>query len=397
LAGAGALGAAGLAAGTVISHPWSGLTSSATHAAVDGDGILVLVTMYGGNDGLNTVIPYTDSAYHSARPNLGYQPDQVLPLEDGLGLHPALTGVKSLWDSGRLAIVRGVSYPNPSLSHFQSMDIWQTASPTDDVGTGWVGRWLDATAGQDPMRAVSIGAALPPALQGADTAAAALTSTSIRLPGGPSFQRLYSVLGRPGPDRPGLAGQTASTCTDLLRVRSELDDLHMPPAAAAATKGAGTFASQMDMVAQLIKAGAPGRVYQASLSSFDTHGEEKTDQARMLTELNAGVSSFFTALDGAPQASKVVLMTYSEFGRRVIENASGGTDHGTAAPLFVAGQGVKGKRFYGEQPSLNHLDPNGNLVYNVDFRSVYATMLEHVIGVDAKSFLGGSFPTLSLL
>jgi uncharacterized protein (DUF1501 family) len=409
LIGAGALGAAGLIAGSAAagsragSRPGesrsTGRGSGPKPAGPDGHGTLVLLTLYGGNDGLNTVIPYTDSTYHAARPSLGYPPDQVLPLANGLGLNPQLKGLKALWDAAELAVVRGVGYPNPSLSHFQSMDIWQTASPTDDTGVGWVGRWLDATSGQDPLRAVSVGPTLPTALRGANTAAAALTSAGIRLPGGTAFNHLYSLLGRSRPDRSGLAAQVASSAGDLLSVQSELGALPLGPASSApATSGPSpTLTAQLGLVAELIKAGAPGRIYQASLSTFDTHVDEKANHERLLGELDAAVTSFFTSLRGSAEASKVVLMTYSEFGRRVSENAGGGTDHGAAAPLFVVGPSVKGRAFYGEEPSLTDLDSTANLRHNVDFRQVYATMLEAVVGVDSKPFLGGSFPTLPLI
>ena len=170
-----------------------------------GHGILVLVTLYGGNDGLNTVIPTADSTYASARPDLGYRPDQVLTLADGLALNPQLKGLKSLWDAGRLGIVRGVGYPRPSLSHFQSMAIWQTADPVGGSGPGWLGRWLDGT-GTDPMRAVSVGTTLPPALRGQQMAAACITRPTITLPGRPAWQSAYRALNGPGPDRSGLAG-----------------------------------------------------------------------------------------------------------------------------------------------------------------------------------------------
>ncbi|MGI8751104.1 MAG: DUF1501 domain-containing protein [Acidimicrobiales bacterium] len=414
LIGAGALGAAGVAAATVATRPWDLLTGSSSRLTVrPGRGRLVLVTLYGGNDGLNTVVPYTDSAYHVGRPNLGYQPNEVLPLGNSLGLNPKLTGLKGMWDAQQLAVVLGAGYPNPSLSHFQSMDIWQTANP-EGSGSGWLGRWLDAS-GSDPMRAISVGATLPTALRGDKTAATAITSGSITVPGRPAFIDAYTQLAGKGPDRTGLAGLVATSSSDLLSVKGDLDRLHVaaPPSApptaggaagAAPARGAGakggasatSFADQLDLVASLLKAGAPTQVYQVSLSSFDTHGDEKATQERLLAELDAGVTGFFHALDGDPGASDVVLMTYSEFGRRVAENASGGTDHGTASPLFVAGPAVRGGKFYGEQPSLTNLD-DGDLKYNVDFRSVYATMLDRVVGVDPKSFLGGSYPTLALV
>ncbi len=427
LIGAGALGAAGIAAGALATRPWDALTgSSASQQTVKpGRGRLVLVTLYGGNDGLNTVVPYTDSAYHAGRPNLGYQPNEVLPLGNGLGLNSKLTGLKGLWDAKQLAVVLGVGYPNPSLSHFQSMDIWQTANP-EGSGSGWLGRWLDAS-GQDPMRAISVGATLPTALRGEKAAATAITSGTITVPGRPQFIDAWTQLAGSGPDRTGLANQVATSNHDLLSVKGDLDRLHAAfPATAPSTRppsstgssssttsgaaGAPTarrpapggnaratsFADQLGLVASLLKAGAPTQVYQVSLSSFDTHGDEKSTQERLLAELDAGVTGFFQSLAGSAGASDVVLMTYSEFGRRVAENASGGTDHGTASPLFVAGPAVRGGRLYGEQPSLTNLD-DGDLKFNVDFRSVYATMLDRVVGVDPKSFLGASYPTLALV
>ncbi|MGH9115791.1 MAG: DUF1501 domain-containing protein, partial [Acidimicrobiales bacterium] len=181
LAGASAVGAAGLAAAALVEHPWASAAparSVAAGAIDSGQGTVVLIGMYGGNDGVNTVVPIADPAYRAARPNLGYQPDQVLDLDDGLALNPKLPRIKAMWDTGAVAIIRGVGYPNPSLSHFQSMDIWQTANVEDGSGPGWLGRWLDAT-GSDPMRAVNIGTTLPTNLRGERAAATAVTSTTL--------------------------------------------------------------------------------------------------------------------------------------------------------------------------------------------------------------------------
>jgi uncharacterized protein (DUF1501 family) len=210
-------------------------------------------------------------------------------------------------------------------------------------------------------------------------------------------------LTSPGPDRSGLAGTASGAAGDLLRVQVELDRLAGHPAAlpqaATPTGGraaAGTLKADLQIVASLIAAGAPTRVYQVSLASFDTHAAEKANHERLLAELDDSVTAFLASLNGVAGADGVVLMTYSEFGRRVAQNASGGTDHGTAGPVFLAGPGVKGGRFYGDEPSLTDLD-DGNLKYSVDFRSVYATMLAGVIGVDPKPVLGASFPVLPIL
>jgi uncharacterized protein (DUF1501 family) len=382
----------------------------------------VLVTLYGGNDGLNTVIPYGDPNYLKLRPNLGYQTDQVLPLADGLGLNAQLKGMHSLWGSGNLAIVRGVGYPNPVLSHFEAMDIWQTANPVDGSGPGWLGKWLDQSS-DDPMRALSVGTTLPPVMRGEKNAATAITSPQLTLPGDATLQAAYASMQAAGSDRVGLVAAIATSGSDLLSAKGQLDKLAASTSTSnsssssaagsgstskpSATAGGGqhnkpavatgSLADQMAIVAALIKAGAPTQVYQVSLSSFDTHSDEQPNQEKLLGELDAAFSSFFSDLEGVKAAEGVVVMTYSEFGRRPAENASAGTDHGTAAPLFVAGPKVKGGVFYGEEPSLTSLDPNGNLVFNVDFRSVYATVLDKVVGTDPEKVLGGSFSILPFL
>jgi uncharacterized protein (DUF1501 family) len=386
LAAAGATtGAAAVALTLGDLAPWSHAT-----AATGPAGPLVLVTLYGGNDGLNTVVPYSDPAYHSARPNLGYAPNQVLELGHGLGLNPKLTGLHGLWKSGSLAIVLGVGYPEPNLSHFASMDIWQTAS-LSGLGPGWLGQWLDAT-GDDPLRAISVGNTLPPALRGAKASATAVTAPSIDLPGGPALASAYAALAAPDPSRSGMAADAAAAAADLLSARARLDAL-----SPAATPAGTDLASQLGVVSALILAGAPTRVYQVSLSTFDTHADEKATHETLLGDLDGALTGFLSKVTASPAGRGTVVMTYSEFGRRPAENASGGTDHGAAAPLFIAGHPVKGGRFYGEQPSLTQLDPNGNLVFNVDFRSVYSTMLERVVGVEATPFVGGRFPVLDVI
>jgi len=425
LAGVGALGAGGLVGGGLLGRhlamPARSSTTGAAPAAVrPGRGIAVLITLYGGNDGLNTVVPASDPAYRAGRPPLGYSPTQVLPLADGLGLNPVLTGLKGRWDRGQLAVVRGVGYPDPSLSHFQSMDIWQSAA-ANGAGPGWLGRWLDTT-GRDPLRAISVGASLSPALRGDTTAATAITSSTITLPGRPPLLAGFAACSQPGPDRSPLAGQVAASGSDLLAVRSSLATLTgratpgpvptsttspgAPTTAAAggaaatggaAAKGATAFAGQLATVATLINAGAPTQVYQVSLSSFDTHADEKANHERLLAELDHGLDTFLTSVGQGPRAADVVAFTVSEFGRRVAQNASGGTDHGSAAPILVAGHGVRGGAFYGDEPSLTALDPSGNLVHTVDFRSVYATVLDRVLGVDPSKVLGAAYPTLGFL
>jgi uncharacterized protein (DUF1501 family) len=410
LLGAGAAGAAGLAGAAVWGRPWDALAGSASGPsrpagqpastdppATSGAGPLVVLTLYGGNDGLNTVVPYTDSAYHAARPTLGYTAGQVLDLGEGLGLNPQLKGMQSLWKAGHLAIVRGVGYPNPNLSHFASMAIWQTANPTDGTGPGWLGRWLDA-AGDDPLRAVSVGTTLPVLLRGEKHSATALIAPHISLPGDPDFHDAFASLQAPGADRTGLAALVAESGAELLQVESRLDQLAPATAAPGATAAvSSSLAGQLQTVAALINAGAPTQVYQVSLASFDTHAAEKDNHEHLLGELDSALTAFLAAVASSDHGRNVVVMTYSEFGRRPGENASGGTDHGAAAPLFVAGPTVQGGRFYGDEPSLTALDANGNLRFTTDFRSVYATVLERVVGVDSEPILGGRYPTLGFV
>lgn len=406
--GAGVAGAAGLSLARDPREP--GAPSPASSSAAPSstgplkDGILVLLTLYGGNDGLNTVIPYENGSYLGGRATLGYQPDQILPLGDGLGLHPNLAQLKGLWDAKRLAIVRGVGYPNPDRSHFRSMDIWQSAMPDEQVVTGWVGRWLDVT-GNDPMRAVSVGGSLPRTFGGAKAAGAAVPVGELTLPGSPAVRAAFAALSQPSAGASPLAARVAQSGKDLLSVDDAIAHLlaGQPDGGEAAagstslegTGGANALLPQLQLVAKLVKAGSPTRVYGVSLGGFDTHANEKETHAGLLADVDEAVGAFFKSLEGSPQASRVVLVAYSEFGRRVAANGSNGTDHGTAAPMFIAGGPVKGG-FYGDEPSLTDLD-NGDLKFTTDFRSVYATLLEELIGVEAKASLGRPFVPVPFL
>ncbi len=350
---------------------------------------LVVVTLYGGNDGLNTVIPYADAAYQSARPELAYKPDEVLKLDDQLGLNPALKGLKALYDEKKLAIVRGVGYPKPDRSHFRSMDIWQTAQPDRPGNTGWLGRWLDAVGG-DPRHAVSFEPVLPPLLAGTTTAGAAVPLTGLKLPAGIN-PAMLTGLGKPQSGEPALQARAARAFADLLEVDDMVrqvkdaapskaeDDDH----SATATGGHTALDSQLDLVAQCIEAKVATRVFSVSLGGFDTHADEKTPQLGQLTRLDTALSAFAKRVAG----KGVVTAVYSEFGRRVRANASNGTDHGTAGPMFVLGDGVHGG-LHGQQPSLTDLD-QGDLKFHVDFRSVYATLLARVLQEDPAKILDG--------
>jgi len=348
---------------------------------------LVIVTLYGGNDGLNTVVPFADPAYAAARPELAYRPDEVLKLDDKLGFSPALKNLKKAYDAKRAAVILGVGYPKPDRSHFRSMDIWQTAQPERPGNTGWIGRWLDAVGG-DPRHAVSFEPVLPPLLAGATTAGAAVPLTGLKLPTGVSAAVLRS-LGKPSDGESPLQARAARSYADLVevddmvkQVKEKATEEH-EPSSATATGGQAALAGQLDLVEQCIKAGAATRVFSVSLGGFDTHADEKGPQQTQLGRLDTALGAFLEHTAGRG----VVTLVYTEFGRRVKANASDGTDHGTAGPMFVIGDGVRGG-IHGAQPSLTDLD-QGDLKFSIDFRSVYATLLGSVLEADPGKVLGG--------
>ena len=373
LIGAGAVATAG-----AITISFDDLLELNDRSAGNDGPILVLVTMYGGNDGLNTVIPYSNDAYFDARPGMSYNPEQVLQLDDQLGLNPAMTGLAEMWKRHELAIVRGVGYPAPDRSHFRSMDIWQTATPSDPSPTGWIGRWLDST-GSDPLLAVNIGPVLPRLMCGEKGAAACLDPSSVN----DSFLASLSAF--------SAADKSDSPSQALVRraYRSE-QSARKALSAAVKTKpsrNVANFADQLDLVAQCINAGIATRVYSVAISGFDTHADEIKQQQQLLKQLDMGITSFFEKI----RTSKpVVMLAYSEFGRRVRANASQGTDHGTSGPVFVLGTEVKGG-FYGEQPSLTDLT-DGDLKTTTDFRAIYGEMLDLALGTDPDRILGRRLP-----
>ncbi len=379
--------AAGALAAGATQVPWSSLfDAAAANPLSPGQGVLVVVTLYGGNDGLNTVVPAADPAYQKARPDLAYQAHEVLDLGEGLGLNPGLKGLKSLWDAKELAIVRGVGYPRPDHSHFRSMAIWQTASPDTSVPTGWLGRWLDAT-GDDPLRAVSVEPVMPPLLAGEKATAVSLPVGGLKMPTGRLGQAL-AALGKPQAGEPELAARVATSVVDLRDAAKVLGgavhDASGKPVANSGSQGA--LAAQLGVVAELVEAGVPTRVYSVSQGGFDTHADERNTQQSLLTAVDGALTPFVNRMKAGARGQQVVVLVYSEFGRRVTANASDGTDHGTAGPMFLMGSKVTGG-FYGDQPSLTDLD-QGDLKESTDFRSVYATVLERVLGTDAGKVLG---------
>jgi uncharacterized protein (DUF1501 family) len=325
-----------------------------------------------------------------------------------------------LWTKGHLAIVQGVGFANPNYSHFQSMDIWQTAQPEDPSGTGWLGRWMDKT-GADPLRAVAIGPTVPTLLSGEKVQAAAIAPGPIQLPGSSADVALYRSMATTSHGEPTLLVDVAHSNADLLEVNDVLGPIlnktaHENPlkltgaeapntagsagALAIANGGGGqssanVLSTQLSVVANLLLADVPTEVFSVELGGFDTHTDQINTQAALLPQLDTALGAFLDAISTTKRGKETVVLVYTEFGRRVASNASAGTDHGWANVVFAAGQPVKGG-FYGEPPSLTNLS-EGNQIYNLDFRRVYATVLDQVIGVDASTFLGGKFSTVAFV
>ena len=357
-----------------------------------GTPILVMLTLYGGNDGLNTVIPYADSLYYSSRPEISYKAETVLPLDAELALNPSMKGLKNLWDQNKVAIIRGVGYPNPDRSHFSSMAKWQTASPAKNINTGWLGRWIDSQA-EDSMLAISLGSVLPPLFAGAKRSGSVLPLGGLVIPKGTigvNCQQLSKVSRSDS----NLMAAAATSMRNLFSVSSTVQPVLKAPAPVnpdlptvngGNAGGDSNLAQQLDVVAKLIAAGAPTKVWSVSLGGFDTHANEANAQAELLGVVSDSISRFMGQLKSTTRANDVTVVVYSEFGRRVVGNGSQGTDHGTSGPMFIIGDKVKGG-FYGDQPSLRNLI-KGDLSVTTDFRDVYATLLEGLLKAPAGQSL----------
>jgi uncharacterized protein (DUF1501 family) len=369
---------------------------------VDPDNVLVVVQMQGGNDGLNTVVPWSDDAYHRVRPAIGIADAQVLKLNDRIGFNSALKGLNELYKQGRVALVQGVGYPNPNRSHFEATQIWETASPDRPQQYGWIGRYLDrrfaSAKPATPFEAVALGDTLPAAMVGAHVEVptiAALNAYGYNTGRDLASKQSAGVLydGAKAGQSPYLAliantAREAYHGGDLLRAQTAAFTN-------AATYASNGFAQQLALAARLIGSRAGSKIVFVSLGSFDTHAGQRAQQDRLLGYLGDGLLSFYQDLTAHGLDRNVLTLTFSEFGRRVQQNASNGTDHGTAMPLFALGGTVKGG-IYGEHPSLTDLD-HGDLRFSQDFRSVYATVIAKWLGRDAAAVLGGQYPALAFV
>jgi len=415
---------------TFLANSFSSLyadaADSATQIVTGKDStILVVLQMAGGNDGLNMVVPFGDDNYHKARPRIGIAAKNVLKLSDMVGLHPGLAGLKELYDVGQLGVVQGVGYPNPNRSHFRSTEIWQTASDSNRFeATGWLGRYFDNTcSGCDPAVAVAISEQMPQAF-------AAKKPKGICFSNPQNYRFMKSD--RPGPDEQDMTEES-------FRKLNESDEAQMENSGGTiamlngAAKPSGSpldfiertaldaqvssdeiraivgksennaaypgsrLANSLKLVAKLIGGGMPTRIYYVSQGGYDTHTNQTGTHERLLTDLGDAVKAFVADLKAQGNFERVLIMTFSEFGRRVSENANGGTDHGAAAPMFVVGNKVKAG-LLGRYPSLAPGDLlNGDPKYNVDFRSVYAAVLESWLKTQSAPVLGRQFTPLPIV
>ena len=372
------------------------------------DPVLAVMSLSGGNDGLNTIIPYNDPHYRDYRQSLGIPEDQIIPITDQLGFHPALAALKKYWDEGHLAIIQGIGYPNGSLSHFRSMDIWATCEP-DELGlTGWLGSVIQDVDpnGENVLTGVNFGRGLPRSLAKEGVAVASvgdLGSYGLLTEIGAEAQRtealdLFGRMYAPA------IGQGA--VDDYIR-RTGIEALK---GADILTTAPGMYKSEVEYassaiggylrdIAQVHNAEFGTRVLftTAPYNIFDTHANQAVGHANLLQDVAVNVDSFMTDIRQLGKSDNVTLFFYSEFGRRAMDNGSG-TDHGTGGVAFVLGDHVKGG-LYGEYPSLepNKLEDGGNLQHNVDFRSVYTTLLDQWMGLDAKAIVGGNFEPVPFL
>ena len=404
-------------------------TMQTLHAQADGaliqgvtgrDGnILVVLQLAGGNDGLNTVIPLGNDEYRKARPTVGITESSILKIDPTTGLHPSLSGLASAYQDGHLAIVQGVGYPNPNRSHFRSTEIWATAVDSDKSSTtGWIGRYFDnACSGCDASVGIATASQLPQSF-------AATTPKGVLYQGGGGVKKKSSkkkgsnvpasdpsmismedddageaggsigMLNGPG----NLGKMSALDFLERTEMDAKVSQQEIANASAKAKNSVPFPSSRLGqnfaMISRLIAGGMPTRIYYLSLGGFDTHTQQTDAHSRLLKEMGDAVSAFLADLKAQGNLGRVSLMTFSEFGRRVKENASGGTDHGAAAPLFLAGGGIKAG-LLGQMPSLSPNDLfDGDVKYNTDFRSVYATVLEKHLGVKSEPILKKPFPLI---
>jgi len=361
--------------------------------------ILIVIQLTGGNDGLNTVVPFENDLYYNARPQISIKKNEVLKLNNELGLNPNMQGFKNLFDDGKLCLINNVGYPEPDRSHFRSMDIWQTASNSNEYKTtGWLGRYLDEQCNncEKPTQVLEIDDTLSLALKGKNVKGLAMKDP----------KRLYSTTLDPfvnqlskqhiiGDHEHNNAEYLYKTLAETVSSASYIYQTSKIYKSAV-TYPNHQFGKSMKTIAELITSGVNTNVYYVSLGSFDTHFNQQKRQADLLQQLSETIKIFTDDLKISGKQDDVMMMTFSEFGRRVNENASLGTDHGTANQIFLIGNNLKKKGIYNEAPNLADLD-EGDLKFSVDFKNVYSTILKKWLNTDDQIVLGNKSAYMDFL
>ena len=401
-------GASGLAAGyAAVPDAFARAVYAAKKEGLANDNILVMIQLAGGNDGLRTVVPIADPALHDLRPKLaGPMVSQALPLNSQYGLNHNLGGIKGLWDKGKVAIVQGVGYPNPTFSHFESIRIWETGDPTRRQVDGWLGRTLATNYDSNghPLTGCACGATdAPGALRDLQATLTVIQNQkTFGFAGGSEVEAAVGALYKGTPGIYGALFDTAiAIATDTMAALRTSASTYQPMAdysdkVKLVYSSKNQLAAALQLAAELIVTGTGVKLLHVTLGGFDTHYTELNRHDDLMGYLDSAVSAFYQDLAAHNMADKVLIATWSEFGRRPKENASGGTDHGAAAPLLLIGDPVQGG-LYGAEPSLTSLDNTGNLKYAVDFRSVYQEILSGHLGADAGKILGSTFDSVSFL
>ncbi len=390
--------------------------------------ILVVLQLAGGNDGLNTLVPYADDIYQKSRPRLAKREKDLIRINDRVGLNSAMPFLGSMFGEGNLGIVQGVGYPNPNRSHFVSTSIWETADTTNRSATGWLGRYFDnACSGADPTVGISFNKTQPESFGAVKNPGVCLNTPELYrwIHGGgeqAKAEEFFAELNQPqshatideddspvdgasiampgGGKHGGISGETNLAFLERVALDARVSSAKILELAAkhkTRVRYDGTpVARNLNLVSRMIAGGMPTRVYYVSHGGFDTHNRQINSHDRLLGQLDSALKSFFADLKQQGNDKRVVLMTFSEFGRRVAENASAGTDHGKASCLFVAGPAVKGGLF-GKHPSLADLH-EGDIKHTVDFRSVYGSLLgDWLRAPDLKPILGASYTKMGLI
>ena len=363
-----------------------------------GNKVLVIVQLSGGNDGLNTIVPYRNDIYYKSRPLIGIKRESALSLTDDVGLNPAMKGMKQLYDEGHVSIINGVGYPHPDRSHFRSMDIWQSGSTAAELVTsGWVGRWLDnapSASNANNALALEVDDTLSLAMKG--TERKAIAARDINQFHNAAANSYFKKLASHDEEHDRqLAGYLYKTLRETTSAADYIYD-QSKVYATTQTYPDTQIGKRMKTIGSLIVSGAETQVYYVSHGSFDTHVNQNDRQNKLFEQLDASLTALTNDLKKNGRFDDVLIMTFSEFGRRIAQNASNGTDHGTASSMLFIGGGLKKAGLYNDIPSLEDLD-DGDLKYKVDFKQVYATVLDNWLQTDSQKVLDKKYERLSFI